>query len=160
MKKNIVLLFSLLLILNSFATKHNHFDENEVRYIKDKTPLNPQYQEFLRNNSLWQNFRAVYTDWFVIFNERNQLPHRAFGSPIAVNDIKVFLNSQDFILPNDLRVKAVLENDKYINRIYTQYYNNIEVVGSRLYAKFTLNNELISFGLDVFNDINVSITPV
>ncbi len=160
MKNIIVLLFSLIVGLNSFATKHNHFDENEVRYIKDKTPLNPQYQEFLRNNSLWQNFRAVYTDWFVIFNERNQLPHRAFGSPIAVNDIKVFLNSQDFILPNDLRQKAVLENDKYINRIYTQYYNNIEVIGSRLYAKFTLNDELISFGLDVFNDINLSTTPV
>ena len=160
MRKILVCLFSSIITLNSFASKHNHIDENEVRYIKENMVLNPQYQELLRNSQLWQNFRTNHSDWFVIFNENNQLPHRAFGAPIAVNDLQSFLSTQNFILPNDLRELSVVKNDKHINKTYVQYYNNLEVVGSKLYAKFTLNNELIAFGLDVFNDINISVTPV
>ena len=147
------------MVLNSFACKNNHFDSNEVRYITENMSLNPQYQEFLRNSSLWQDFRSNNSDWFVIFNERNQLPHRAFGSPIPVNDFQSFLSTHNFVLPNDLRELSTVKNDKHINKRYIQYYNNLEVIGSSLYAKFTLNNELITFGLDVFNDINVSVTP-
>ncbi|MEC7864108.1 MAG: hypothetical protein VYB55_03495, partial [Bacteroidota bacterium] len=160
MKKILVLLFTVVIGFNSFATKHNHFDENEVRYIKENMVLNPQYQELLRNGPLWQNFRINNPDWFVIFNERNQLPHRAFGAPIPVNDLQSFLSAHNFILPNDLRELSSIKNDKYINKTYVQYYNNLEVVGSKLYAKFTLNNELITFGLDVFNNINISTTPI
>ena len=160
MRKILVCLFSSIITLNSFASKHNHIDENEVRYIKENMVLNLQYQELLRNSQLWQNFRTNHSDWFVIFNENNQLPHRAFGAPIAVNDLQSFLSTQNFILPNDLRELSVVKNDKHINKTYVQYYNNLEVVGSKLYAKFTLNNELITFGLDVFNDINISVTPV
>ena len=156
MKKIFTFLFSLAIVLNSFACKNNHFDSNEVRYITENMALNTQYQEFLRNSSLWQDFRANNSDWFVIFNERNQLPHRAFGSPIPVNDLESFLNTQNFVLPNDLRELSSIKNDKYVNKKYVQYYNNLEVIGSNLYAKFTLNNELIAFGLDVFNDINIS----
>jgi Zn-dependent metalloprotease len=121
--------------------------------------LDVQYQDLLRNSSLWQNFLTTNTDWFVIFNERNRLPHRAFGTPILVNDLQTFLNSKDFILPSDLREISSDRNDKYINKAYVQYYNNLEVIGSKLYAKFSLNNELISFGLDVFNDININCIP-
>ena len=80
-----ILLFSLSLVfaLDLFAAKHNHSDENEVRYIKEKRVIDPHYQQLLRDGDLWQSFRANNGDWFVIFNEQNQLPHRAFGSPIA-----------------------------------------------------------------------------
>ena len=103
MKKILVSFFSLIIALNSFATKHNHFDENEVRYIKENTVLNPQYQELLRNSDLWQDFRVNNPDWFVIFNEKNQLPHRAFGSPIPVNDLQSFLSTQNFMRPVALK---------------------------------------------------------
>jgi Zn-dependent metalloprotease len=159
MKKLFVLLLSLIVSIHSFASKHNHSDENEVRYVKEYTELNPQYQQFLRNGDLWQKFRLNNPDWFVIFNERNQLPHRAFGAPILVNDLQSFLSLNNFSLPNDLREVSIVKNDKHINKIYAQYYNNLEVIGSKLYAKFTLNNELITFGLDVFNDININIIP-
>jgi len=159
MKKNLIFLFSLFIGFNLFGSKHNHSDENEVRYIKDNMQLNPQYQEHLRSSHLWQNFRATNTEWFVIFNERNRLPHRAFGQPIPVSDLQSFLSAYDFTLPNDLRERSSVKNDKYINKTYVQYYNNLEVIGSNLHAKFSLNNELITFGLDVFNDINISITP-
>ncbi|MDC0204513.1 PepSY domain-containing protein [Flavobacteriales bacterium] len=160
MKKYILSLILLVLVFSSaFATKHNHADENEVRYVKKNVELNPQYQQQLRNTEMWQNFMAENPNWFVIFNERNQLPHRAFGAPIPTTDLQSFLTLNNFILPTDLREASVVKNAKYINKIYTQYYNNLEVIGSRLYAKFTLNNELVAFGLDIFNDINISTSP-
>ena len=91
MKKDILSLILLVLVFSSaFATKHNHTDENEVRYVKKSVELNPQYQQQLRNAEMWQNFMAENPNWFVIFNERNQLPHRAFGAPIPTNDIFSF----------------------------------------------------------------------
>ena len=159
MKKVIPLLLGSIISFGLFAAKHNHTDENELRYVKDKSELNKQYQEQLRKTKLWHNFNNNNPGWFVIFNERNQLPHRAFGTPIPVNDLQSFLILQDFILPNDLREFSSVKNDKYINKTYVQYYNNLEVIGSKLYAKFSLNNELLAFGLDVFNDINISTSP-
>ncbi len=160
MKKNILSLILLVLVFSSaFATKHNHTDENEVRYVKKNVELNPQYQQQLRNAEMWQNFMAKNPDWFVIFNENNQMPHRAFGAPIQINDLFSFLATNNFDLPIDLRERSSTKNDKYINQTYVQYYNNLEVVNSKLYAKFSLANELISFGLDIFNDINISVVP-
>jgi len=57
MKKNILSLILLVLVFSSaFAAKHNHIDENEVRYVKKNVELNPQYQQQLRNAEMWQNF--------------------------------------------------------------------------------------------------------
>ena len=159
MKKIIVLFIVFVFTVDLYATKHNHFDENEIRYIKEDMVLDPVYQEYLRNKTVWKDFLTNNSKWFVIFNERNQLPHRAFGSPIAINDLQAFLSAQNFILPDNLRESSNIRNDKYITKTYTQYHNNLEVLGSKLYAKFTLNNELIGFGLDVFNDIDVSTLP-
>lgn len=158
--KRIILLLISFISINLFAAKHNHFDENEVRYIKQNYELEPQYQQLLRNGSLWQDFIANNDGWFVIFNERNRLPHRAFGTPIPVTDLQTFFSVNNFILPNDLRENTFVKNDKYINKTYRQYYNDLEVIGSKVYAKFTHNNELIAFGLDVFNDINISSVPI
>ena len=159
MKSKII--FIILTISTSFlyATKHNHTDENEVRYITKNVELNPQYQQQLRNAEIWQNFMAENPDWFVIFNENNQMPHRAFGAPLQINDLFSFLATNNFDLPVDLREESSTKNDKYINQNFVQYYNNLEVVNSKLYAKFSLANELIAFGLDIFNDINISVVP-
>ena len=40
---------------------------------------------------MWQGFMAQHPDWFVIFNESNQMPHRAFGAPIQISDLFSFL---------------------------------------------------------------------
>ena len=160
MKKILALILCLFIAFASFAAKHNHSDENEIRFIKQNRSLNPQYQEFLREGSLWNNFHSNNPSWFVIFNESNQLPHRAFGAPIPVNNLQSFLTLNNFNIPNDLREVSVVKNYKHINKTYAQFFNNLEVIGSRLYAKFTLNNELIAFGLDIFNDINISTIPV
>ena len=157
--KKVCLLFLSLVLLNSlFAQKHNHNDENDVRYHK-YNQIDKNFQENLRNADLWQNFVSNNDDWFVIFNEGNQLPHRAFGKPILVNNFQTFLLDYNFNIPSDLRQISSVKNDKYITENFVQYYNNLEVVGSNMFVKFNLNNHLISFGLDVFNDINISTIP-
>ena len=155
----LVMLFLSSVFTSVFAAEHNHHDDNEVRYIKKNIELDPQYQQQLRNSNLWQDFINQHPNWFVIFNENNQMPHRAFGAPISVTDLFSFLESNKFALPIDLRQKTSTKNDKYINKNFVQYYNNIEVINSNLHAKFNLQNELISFGLDIFNDININIIP-
>jgi len=159
MKRLLILSLLLLLAIASFSVTHTHIDENEVRYVKGGVQLDPQYQQQLRSGELWQNFMSNHPDWFVIFNEGNQLPHRAFGTPIYTNNLFSFLSNNNFPLPNDIREKSIVKNDKYINKTYIQYYNNLEVINSNLYAKFSLNNELIAFGLDVFNNINITTVP-
>ena len=115
MKKNILSLILLVLVFfSAFATKHNHTDENEVRYVKKSVELNPQYQQQLRNAEMWQNFMIQNPDWFVIFNENNQMPHRAFGAPIQISDLFSFLATNNFDLPSDLRERSSTKNDKYI----------------------------------------------
>ena len=158
MNKVYLLLLSLILLNNLFAQKHNHTDENDVRY-HNHNQIDKNFQQNLRNSDLWQNFISNNADWFVIFNEGNQLPHRAFGKPILVNNFQLFLSDNNFNIPSDLRQITSVKNDKYITENFVQHYNNLEVIGSNMFAKFNLNNHLVSFGLDVFNDIDISTNP-
>ena len=94
--KNIFLLFlSVVCSFSLFATHHHHSDENEVRYITGGMELDHQHQQLLREGNLWKNFRESYPNWFVIFNERNQMPHRAFGAPIPIPQIDLGLSVID-----------------------------------------------------------------
>ena len=160
------ILFIILTISTSFlyATKHNHTDENEIRYYY-ATPLDATVQQQLREGSVWQAFLSNNPNWYVMFDENNKLPHKAFGEPKQLNgssnaDVLNFLSSTSFTLPTDLRFVNSSRNDKYINFDFNQFYNNIEVISSKVYAKLTLDNKLIAFGLDVYNDINISVNPV
>ena len=133
MKKAISILLVSIISIGLFATKHNHNDEYEVRYVKVKPELNKQYQEQLRNSILWQDFRANNPNWFVIFNENNQLPHRAFGEPIYTNDLISFLATNNFSLPNDLRLKSEIKNDKFIQT--HGYIENDELIEFYMFRK-------------------------
>ena len=165
MKNTLFLLLFSLFTLNVFATKCTHTDDYEVRYITEDMQLNNQIQENLRNQYAWQDFISTYPNWFTYFNEYNYKPHRAFGSPINLgqgstleNKFQSFITNElsVFNVPSNLILDRKTKNEKYINLDYKQYYNNLEVIDSRLYAKFNLQNQLISFGLDVFSDISIS----
>ena len=166
MKNTLILSFLLIFSINLSATKCTHTDDYEVRYITEDMQLNNQIQENLRNQYAWQEFISTYSNWFTYFNEYNYKPHRAFGSPINLGQGSTLENKfQSFIyndlsvfdIPSNLILDRKTKNEKYINLDYKQYYNNLEVIDSRLYAKFNLQNQLISFGLDVFSDISISI---
>ena len=166
MKNTLILSFLLIFSINLSATKCTHTDDYEVRYITEDMQLNNQIQENLRNQYAWQEFISTYSNWFTYFNEYNYKPHRAFGSPINLGQGSTLENKFQSFITNDLSVFDIpsnlildrkTKNAKYINLDYKQYYNNLEVIDSRLYAKFNLQNQLISFGLDVFSDISISI---
>ena len=166
MKNTLILSFLLIFSINLSATKCTHTDDYEVRYITEDMQLNNQIQENLRNQYAWQEFISTFPNWFTYFNEYNYKPHRAFGSPINLGQGSTLENKfQSFIyndlsvfdIPSNLILDRKTKNEKYINLDYKQYYNNLEVIDSRLYAKFNLQNQLISFGLDVFSDISISI---
>ena len=65
MSKFLLSILIFLFSFNVFASKCNHHDHQEVRYIKNKKPLDPVLQETLRNQDLWQNFMHNHSDWFV-----------------------------------------------------------------------------------------------
>ena len=46
--------------------------------------LDPNISRVFKKSNCLEGFLSNNGKWFVIFNERNQLPHRAFGSPIAI----------------------------------------------------------------------------
>lgn len=167
--KNFFLLLSLLLFFNySYATKHTHHDEYEIRYVSSDMELNNQTQDYLRNQQAWQSFISLNPNWYTYFNEYNYKPHRAFGTPIDLNNgnslderLLNFIYSElsVFNIPQDLVLERKTENEKYINYDFVQFYNNIEVIDSRLYAKLNLSNQLVAFGLDVFSNISIDINP-
>jgi len=163
MKNKILFIVLAITTSLSYATKHEHIDENEVRYY-NANPLDATVQEQLRNGTDWQSFLNSHPNWFVMFDENNKMPHRAFGEPIQLSgsssaDVLNFLSIFPFTFPADVRIENSNKNEKYINLDFNQFYNNLEVINSRVYAKLSLDNKLVSFGLDVFNDINVSTIP-
>ena len=159
MKKSFLLSLLSIFFISLSATTHSHHDDNEIRFVKNKQPLDNQYQTYLRKNTVWSQFQSANSNWYVIFNEQNRLPHRAFGSPIQINSINDFLIDYNFDLPSDLRELYSNKNDKYTTKKFIQYHNNLEVIGSSLYAKLTNDNKIVAFGMDLFNNINVSVNP-
>tara|TARA_B100002052_G_scaffold89372_1_gene82223 strand:+ start:23253 stop:26048 length:2796 start_codon:yes stop_codon:yes gene_type:complete len=159
MKKSFLLSLLSILFISLSATTHSHHDDNEIRFVKNKQPLDNQYQEYLRKNTVWSQFQSANSNWYVIFNEQNRLPHRAFGSPIQINNINDFLIDNNFNLPSDLRELYSNKNDNYTTKKFIQYHNNLEVIGSSLYAKLTNDNKIVAFGMDLFNNINVAVNP-
>ena len=168
MKNYFTLIFLFVFTFNLHATKCTHTDDYEIRYVTEDMQLNPQLQENLRNEVSWQQFKTQYSDWFTYFNEYNLKPHRAFGSPIDMpqgSDLEerflnfVYSDLSVFDIPTNLILDRRAENKKYINLDFKQNYKGLEIIDSRLYAKFNKSNQLIAFGLDVFSDITISIIP-
>lgn len=172
--KNTRLLFTLALcaiVSGAYAGGNlifNHKSGN-VTFIKDRqrTP-DIQYQHQLRHAATWQNFMQAHGTWYVQFNEENALPHRAFGKPIPTTGGSFearamnFINSElsDYNIPaTSLRLRTINENSKHVNAIFLQEYQGLEVLWSRMYVKMTHTGEVILFGADVYDDIDMSIVP-
>mgnify|MGYP001171782268 CR=1 FL=1 len=171
--KKILFLFTISLIFNQLHAERHcdgqcHHDEYEVRYVKDSPQINPVLQQQLRSQNSWKTFISNNPNWFVYFNEFNLKPHRAFGEPIdlvgnnLIDKVNNFINNDLslFGIPNDIRIKSKNENDKFKHINYSQYYQEVEVLDSRLYLKLSKDNRLLCFGLDVFSDINISTQPL
>tara|TARA_B110001454_G_C12716908_1_gene432948 strand:- start:421 stop:3231 length:2811 start_codon:yes stop_codon:yes gene_type:complete len=169
MKKTTIILLVVLLSSSLFAYNNHGTDEYEVRYIKKQLTTNIALQQTLRNQNPWQNFLAENPHWFVSFNEFNLKPHRAYGEPIVLlngntieDKVMYFItnNLTDFNIPlADISLLDIRENEKYKYLDFYQTYNGLRVHDSRLYVKTTRDDKLVTFGLDVFSDINLGVLP-
>ena len=169
MKKKAIICIILILSVSVFAYENHGHDKYEVRYIKQQITTDITLQQTLREQNAWQNFLSNHPHWFVSFNEFNLKPHRAYGEPIdllhgnlIVDKVMHFITHDlsDFNIPlADIFFLDIRENEKYKYLDFYQTYNGLKVHDSRLYIKTTKDDKLVTFGLDVFSDINLSILP-
>ena len=171
--KKIYLITTLIVIAySSFASSNIYTNENssEVRFIKNNKRLPDEvYQKQLREQTSWKNFIASHGTWYVTFNEENAKPHRAFGKPIATSGADAqaralnFITSQltDFGVPiTDLVFKSAPKSSKHEVAHFSQKYNGLDILFSSVMIKMALNtHEVLTFGLDCYNDITISTTP-
>ncbi len=165
-----LILYSAFFI-NTFASGgvETTNDKNEIRFItENKRMPDVELQTELRNRANWQNFVQQNGTWFVIFNEENSRPHRAFGKPVAVFGVDGKSRALNFIANNlqGFNIPAAelnfvssqkSENYEYVN--FTQVHNGLNILNSRFTVKLTHDGRVVLFGADVFTDIAVSSVP-
>lgn len=173
MTKKIKLSFlSILFSFTAFASDGgllSNSNKTEIRYIKNGKRLpDVAYQQELRNKNSWKNFTALNGTWYVVFNEENAKPHRALGKPIQVFGMDAqtqafnFINQKlsDFNIPvSELNYVATSTSEKYKYVHFDQTHNGAKVLNSDMYVKLTPDGKVITFGIDVFSDISISVSP-
>lgn len=170
----IMRVFSIYIFFIFFFSLHllaiNKYPSPEVTFVREiKKQPNPTVQSYLRNKSSWKAFKKEYGDWYVEFDELTGQPHRTFGRPINVNfsisseaNANIFVNEilpKYFLIdPSDFK-QTHFSTSKYHYIDYEQYYKGLKVLSSRITLRLSKDNQVLMFGLDVFNDINVDTEP-
>lgn len=141
-------------------------NKNDIRFIKNPKRLpDVAYQQELREKSSWKNFLNDNGNWYVVFNEENAKPHRAFGKPIAVFGMDATSKALNFIssklnafnIPvSELEFTTSITSGKFQYVHFHQKHSGVKVLGSDLYVKMTPDGKVVTFGCDVFNDISIS----
>lgn len=163
-----LLLFVTVVSLLTFSAINAQERNEEARYIKNnKKQPDISYQTELRHSAAWQHFLKSNGDWYVVFNEQNALPHKAFGKPIQVSGATLeekaldFINNElsEFKIPVDgLQLQKAFGSDKFDYVNFYQTYNGLKVLDSRFTVKMTKAGEVILFGADVYSDVEYSVS--
>lgn len=170
MKKALPFLL-LLLTTSAFASGHfaGHNDPLLVTFIKNKHKVHDlAYQQQLRAGESWQRFLIQNGSWNVVFNEENQMPHKAFGTPQVLNGADVRSKSDFFVAselsmfnvnPNNLQYRSTASGKKYDYVNYWQQYQGLDVLWTNVQLKYTKDGRLMQFSLGYHPGINISTTP-
>jgi len=136
-------------------------DPYEKRYILDSKKLPDQdIQKSLRESSAWSSFQINNPGWYVSFDELSGMPHRATGKPVPTNAgnpvdaANAFMRDQlsAFNLPvQDLKFQTENFSGKYHNVFYTQKYQGLDILNSRIFIKMMPDMKVSTFGLDIFS---------
>ncbi|MGZ4118607.1 MAG: hypothetical protein ACXVPY_14060, partial [Bacteroidia bacterium] len=93
-----LLMFASVSLAFSEGGVISNADRNNIRYIKNIKRLpDVAYQKELRERASWKNFLAANGTWYVMFNEENAKPHRAFGNPIPAFGMDAQSRAMNFI---------------------------------------------------------------
>jgi Zn-dependent metalloprotease len=158
--KQLITFFLLGIATQSFA--------QEV-FNKNITPFNDAKNAMIGKTGIeftttlaWQNFVKKHPTWGATFYTYNNMPHRAFGAPIAygtgdvANIAKQFLNIElaAYNIPTaSLEVTGINTDAKYTNVNFKQIHNGHEVLFSRITFRFNAKKEIMLFGIDAYNNI-------
>lgn len=134
-------------------------DPLEVRmYTKANTGRNETTQAMLRQLPAWQNFLGHHGTWYVQFDERSAMPHRAMGRPIATMGNTPAQRAMQFVQGQlggfgsqraDLYVRNSNTTDQFSYVHLGQNIDGREVLFGGAYIKMDLLGRVVSFGLDI-----------
>ena len=168
--KNIFTLLLCLFSFSLFAVENEETQTKPYSYLSKIThTFDLNYQSNLKQNTAWKGFQQSNPTWYVEFDEASRLPHRAFGTPIPVSfngdyasTAKSFLinDLEGFNVPMDeLELNISSSTDKYHFIDFVQKHKGIEVFFSHATVRFNQNNDVVLFGLDVYNNIDLETNP-
>jgi Zn-dependent metalloprotease len=170
MKRALHLVF-LLISTTAFASGHfaGHNDPLLVTFIKNKHKVHDlSYQQQLRAGESWQQFATKNGPWNVVFNEENQMPHKAFGSPRMLSGADIRAKSEQFLNTelsvfnvefSNLKYRSTASGKKYDYVNFWQQYQGLDVLWTNVQLKYTKDGRLMQFSLGYHPDINISILP-
>ena len=144
-------------------------DGNTVTFIHGNNDPRPAVQEALRNLDNWQDFTAAHGNWWVTFNERSAMPHRATGQGIATTGTTPEERAMHFLQTElngfgmqgvQLALNAV-NTSKYDYVSFRQQYEGLDVLFSNATLRMDpATGKVIMFGLDVFPAMELNTVPV
>ncbi len=158
-------LFAISIV--SFGSAQDHNSQEEISFISGEQLPDRNNQKVLKEQSAWQEFERRYGAWYVEFDELSGQPHRAFGKPILINNNGDIAANAKYFIEHQLSgfstssLDIRLDNartSKYHYVDFVQYYNDLEVLNSRITLRITLDNRVAMFGLDIFNDIDLPLS--
>ena len=163
-------IISLVFLCNPFPSVANwHQEPYNITFVKsNKEQRNYLRQQQLRESDAWKNFASKHGTWNVLFDERTGAPHRAYGAGFVLPGSDATDRANKFIAtelisfsvaPEQLVLRKSFSSAKYQYVDYFQTYDGLEILNSRVTVRTTLDNRLVLFGADVFNDIQISVTP-
>ncbi len=170
------LCFGILLALtNSHAQQNSVFNQGEVLLpqqvsIDYSTASNPD-PSYAR---IIDNFEKVHGDWTFQINNYTGTPHRAFGKAIKINGYDeiteanvrdaamTFIRDNADLLkvdPDNLKLRSAREARGKWYVSYYQVYEGIKVLFSEVELRIYKNGNVMAFGSDYYNNINLKTTP-
>ncbi len=169
MKKLIIVCLIGTFSLPFFAADLFTADEGNVTYVNEHTArLHPFAQYSLRNQESWVNFVSQNGNWSATFDEFSQLPHRAFGQPIDMNNSDPGQASIQFMsdklsafqLPVNELIKGKINTSdqlRYVN--FSQIHQGLKVLFSNAQVVMNIQSDVVSFRLNLYRDININNIP-
>lgn len=163
-------IISLVFLCNPFPSVANwHQEPYNITFVKrNKEQRNYLRQQQLRESDAWKNFASKHGTWNVLFDERTGVPHRAYGAGFVLPGSDATDRANKFIAtelisfsvaPEQLVLRKSFSSAKYQYVDYFQTCDGLEILNSRVTVRTTLDNRLVLFGADVFNDIQISVKP-